>query len=108
MKPLIPWTREEIAEMLPRLRKSLEDVASQQPHEVRPLPMLTFDECQEHIFGLIEAAGERALTKSEAFIFGQLLCQFEQATIARHLGIKGRCYVVHEEAINRLAAQASQ
>jgi hypothetical protein len=102
MKPLIPWTREEIAEMLPRLRRSLDEIADAQPHDVRPLPMLTYDECHAHIVALVDATAERPLTESERFLFGQLLCQFAQASVARHLGVKGRCYVIHEDAINRL------
>lgn len=103
MSHRIPWTREQLNEMIPKLDALLAEAEASQEEEVKPMPPMTYDECFDFLLRLMDAAGERPLTQRECFMHGQLLAVFEQQVIAKTLGFKqGRYYVIPEEKLNEL------
>lgn len=91
--------------MIPKLEKSIEDIAAGQPHEVRGLPPMTVEECENYFYGLMDLAAERPLTEAECFIHGQLMCCYRMAIKAEMLGKKGRYFVFSEEDIRNKLGQ---
>lgn len=96
-----PYTLEELETILPVLEERLAETEEENP-DAQPLPPMTAGECMEFFKRLLDYAGERPLTKQECFIFGQLLAQFRQATMAEVLGKKGRYYCISENQIAEL------
>lgn len=111
-KPKLPWTQEELDQLLPKVKKDLEkkieETEAEQEEPVKPLPPMTKQEALDFLWRLIETTGERTLTSRERFIFSQLLAIFEQAILAERLGKKGRFYVVSEEHIMNLMNEAKE
>lgn len=99
---MIPYTREELQSLIPQLKKKMDDIAAEQPHEVRPLPTMNIEECKDYFFRLMDIAAERPLTQAECFIHGQLLSCFQMAVKAEMLGKKGRYFVFGEDEIKNL------
>ena len=98
----IPWTHEELQAMIPKVAAELQEIESQQPG-IKPIPPLAKQECMEYLYGLLDIASRRALTKEECCLLCQLMAQFEQAILAERLGKKGRFYVIPEDEIMKLA-----
>lgn len=101
----LPWTRDELETLLPKLKQELADIEAAEPHEIRPLPPMTREECQDYFNRLMDTAAERPLTSAECFIHGQLLCNYQHAILAESFGKKGRFFVISEEEINQLVKE---
>jgi|SRR5581483_2922087 len=95
-----PYTHEELQSLVPKIKEELEQLEAEEG-PVKPIPPLAKEECIDYLFRIISAASDRPLTRSECFLFGQVLAQFEQSVIAETLGKKGRYYVLPEEVINK-------
>lgn len=98
----VPWTRQELDALLPKIEKRIAEAEAEQEEQVKPLPPLTVAECLEYFNRFMDIAAERPLTSRECFTHGQLLSQFQQATQAEMLGKKGRYYVINEANIVEL------
>ena len=104
----IPWTRDQLDELIPEIQQELDDIEKDFEEEVNPIPPLTADEAAEYIMRLLGAAKERLLTDHECFLHGQLLSVFKMAIQAETLGHKkagGRYFVVSEEEISKLLSR---
>jgi len=95
----VPWTHEQLQALIPKVEADLKRVEDEEGGDVKPVPPLTKDECLEYFWRLMDSAAQRALTKQEIFIHGQLLAQYEQSILAERLGKKGRYYVIPEDQI---------
>jgi hypothetical protein len=98
--PRLPWTHEQIQQLVPKLEESLRQQEAENPN-IRPLPPMAFDECLDLFFRLIDTATNRALTLDEAGFMGQLLHAFQSAVRAETLGYKGRFMVITEKDVQR-------
>lgn len=98
----VPWTREELDELLPKLEADLAELEGGQAEEVKPLGPMSVAECLDYFWRLLELAKHRPLTESECFLFGQLVNVFQQACWAEARGHKGRCFVIPEDAVQAL------
>jgi len=98
----IPWTREELQALIPKLKQEMADIEAEEPHEIRPLPPMTREEVMDYFYSLMDIAATRPLTSAECFIHGQLLCNYQHAVRAELLGKKGRYFVVSEDEIEKL------
>lgn len=98
----LPWTREEIERLIPKVVRQMDDIDAAEPQRVEALPPMTIGECVEYFSRLLDAATERPLTRRECFLHGQLLCVYKHACLAEAMGKKGRFFVVHESAIQKL------
>jgi hypothetical protein len=99
-----PWTIEELDGLKRRLEKSINGMEKAEPG-LRGLPPMAEDEVREMLLAFLETAATRPLTRDEASLCGQLLCQFRMAVQAQILGRKGRYYVFSEDQINKLMGQ---
>jgi hypothetical protein len=97
----LPWTREQIDELIPKVKQNLAEQEANDP-ELRPLPPMTVEECKEYFFCLVDIASTRALNENEAGILGQLLSVFQFAVRAETLGKKGRFFVISEDDISKM------
>ena len=101
MKDRIPWTREELRAMLPRVEEKLDEAeACFAPGAVRPLSPMTVSEARELILSQIHLSTSRILTAEESHLAGELLAVFEMAVRAEMLGKRGRYFVVSEDQID--------
>lgn len=99
----LPWTREEIHNLLPKLKEELKEI--QEKYDCRPLPPMTVEEARDFILRLHTEAESRLLTKAETMLLSQLLAAYEMAVKAEVLGMKGgRYFVVSEDDINSMRA----
>jgi hypothetical protein len=80
---------------------SLEKTEANHPN-IRPLPPLDEEESRAYIDGILDLAGERALTTDECFLMGQLMAAYCMAIEARMLGRKGRYYMISEADMEAL------
>lgn len=103
MSARTPWTREELKALIPVLDRELTN-AENEYRNVKPLPPMTVEECEQLHRGLLDIAGERALTMEECFMMGQILACYQSAVRAEMLGKKGRYFVVAEDQLNELLA----
>lgn len=91
----VPWTREELQTLIPKLEKQLAEAEAEHEEEIKPLPLLNKEECLDYFYRLMDIAAERPLTKRECFMHGQLLAVFEQQVMAQILCKNpGRYYVI--------------
>lgn len=97
----LPWTHEQIDELIPRVKQHLADQEANDP-ELRPLPPMTVDECKEYFFRFVDIASTRPLDEKESGILGQLLSVFQFAVRAETLGKKGRFFIISEDDINKM------
>ena len=102
MTQRIPWTREELDGLLPRLEREMDDLEAGQDGQVKPLPPMLPEECLEYFSRLMDAAGQRPLSGDECFLHGQLLSVYRQACWAEARGYKGRCFVIPESALQQM------
>lgn len=102
MRP--PWSLEELQQLLPRVRATIEEMEADCPG-VRPVPPLAVEETLNLLLSLFGQAVERPLTNEESILGGQLLAQFQQAVTAETLGKRGRYYVLSEEQIRQMVEQ---
>ena len=96
---MLPYTHEELQALIPQLKKKLDAIVAEQPHEVRPLPPMSVEEAKDYFYRLMDIAAERPLTQAECFVHGQLLSCFKMAVRAEMLGKKGRYFVFGEDEI---------
>ncbi len=97
----VPWTRDEIEALIPKIEKSLHDAESGRGGNVKPMPPMTADECTDLMQRLLDSAATRPLSLDECFMFGQLLSCYRQAIQAEMLtGKNGRYFVMSENDIN--------
>lgn len=97
-----PYTREDLDRLLPALKARLEERIAQHEAEfagARPLMPLTVQEALGYFHRLIGVAGERALSREECALHGQLLAVLISAARAEGLSLKGRCFVMTEDEI---------
>ena len=95
----LPWTRDEIAVLIPKLKKSIE-ITEAEDEDIRPLPPMDIEECKELFFRMIDNATNRPLTNAEHCLCGQILANFQHAVRAETLNKKGRYFVLSEDEIN--------
>lgn len=99
MRP--PWTREELAELLPKIRADIERDEEDYPG-AKGLPPMSELECLEMFHRMMDHAHERPLTREECFLHGQLLCQYAMAVRAATLGKPGRYYCFSEDHVREI------
>ncbi len=99
MKPRIPWTREELELLIPRIESKLSAVEAEHPN-ARPLSPMTVAEAEAFFNRLLDLAWSRPLTQEERFLHGQLVAVYRSAVIAETLGHRGRFFVIPESAID--------
>ena len=108
----IPWTREELQALVPKLEANLkrteEDMDLFFEEEIKPVPPMTENECFALLMGLMDQAHQRPLTRKECFLHGQILAQYRMAVAATVMGKKGRYYVIPEDAINQQVEMLNQ
>jgi hypothetical protein len=103
-----PWTFEELRKLVPELRREMEAIeAEYEEGEARPVPPLTVEETRDFILRLVDVAQDRALTKQEVLLHGQLICQLEGAVRAKTLGKSGRYYCISEDEFAGVKARFS-
>jgi hypothetical protein len=90
--------RDQIPKSPPFQSLSIEETEAEFP-EARGLAPMTAGELRELILDVVNLAFERALTKDEFFLSGQLICAFEQAVAAAALGYRGRWFAMSEEVV---------
>lgn len=101
MNDRLPWSRDELKALLPKLESRLAEAEADNP-ECRPLPPMSLDEVFDYFDRLLSIATSRAITGSERFLFEQLLSNFRMAILAQSLGKKGRYFVLSEDDISKL------
>ena len=103
-KARIPWTREELNALIPKIAQDLDKIEIDQGGNIKPLPPMTLAECGDLFSRLLDIAATRTLTNDECFMHGQLLSCYRHAVQAEMLGRKGRYFVVSEDEITSLMA----
>jgi hypothetical protein len=96
-----PYTHEELDELKRGLEERLGRTEREYP-EARPLPPMDQEEAHEMLQTLLATAAQRALTRTESFLAGQLLASYRMAIEARMLGRRGRYYVLSESDLDKL------
>lgn len=102
MKVRLPFTRDELNVLIPKLDQHLQDMEDAEPFDVQPIGCLTLEECHEYFGRLLDAAAVGPLSRQQCFLHGQLLCVFKNACRAEMLKKPGRYFVVSEEDLLKL------
>ena len=101
MEARSPWTHDELAILIPKIKKTIES-AELADENVRPLPPMSVNECKDLFFKLLDIAKTRPLASSETFLCGQILSNLQMAVRAETLGRKGRFFVLSDDDIKSL------
>jgi hypothetical protein len=96
-----PWTLDEVREFLPVLKQRVEEHEAMDEN-IRPLPPMNGEECEEMFFRISELALERPLTLAEHCLLGQVMANYRFAIRAETLGKKGRYFVLSEDDITKM------
>jgi hypothetical protein len=94
------WTHDELDAAIPKITAKIGEIEAEE-EAARPLPPMTVEECLTFANRFLETAGERVLSHSERFMFGQLLSILVQAVRAEMLGKKGRYFCLSEADIDQ-------
>lgn len=100
--PKLPWTREELDQLIPKIEAQISEIEDTRDGPVKPLPVMTLEECMRFFLRMLDVAKRRALSDDECFLMGQLLACYRMAVRADMLGKQGRFYVVAEDDIAAL------
>lgn len=99
---LKPYTHEELRAKIPQFKAAMATMTSDLDYEVRPMPLMSYEEVKEALNNLVGLAHTRPLTEQECFMHGQLCACLETAVRARMLGkTEGRWLVMSEAEVQR-------